>query len=127
VRYLETRDLTLDADQILAIYQKRWKVEQYHRSLKLIASLEKSITRTESTQTNHFVVALWSFVKIVLLKLQTNKNHYHLNAQMYLLALKHAFRELCSFQTEIPQKINAAYHRSIKHQLHHLSRKACAT
>ncbi len=29
VRYLVTSDLTLDADQIITIYQKRWKVEEY--------------------------------------------------------------------------------------------------
>ncbi len=34
VRYLVTSDLTLDADQIITIYQKRLKVEEYHRSLK---------------------------------------------------------------------------------------------
>ena len=34
VRYLVTSDLTLTADQICTIYQKRWKVEEYHRSLK---------------------------------------------------------------------------------------------
>jgi len=64
VRYLVTSDLTLDADQITTIYQKRWKVEEYHRSLKQNASLAKSPTRTETTQTNHVAAALWSFVKI---------------------------------------------------------------
>jgi hypothetical protein len=73
VRYLVTNDLTLDADQIITIYQKRWKVEEYHRSLKQNASLAKSPTRTETTQTNHFVASLWSFVKIELLKVQTSK------------------------------------------------------
>jgi hypothetical protein len=66
VRYLVTSDLTLSADQISTIYQKRWKVEEYHRSLKQNASLEKSPTRTETTQTNHFVAALWAFAKIEL-------------------------------------------------------------
>jgi hypothetical protein len=80
VRYLVTSDLTLNADQIITIYQKRWKVEEYHRSLKQNASLAKSPTRTETTQTNHFVAALWSFVKIELLKVQTNKNHYQLKS-----------------------------------------------
>ena len=86
VRYLVTSDLTLDADQIITIYQKRLKVEEYHRSLKKNASLAKSPTRTETTQTYHFVAAMWSFVKIELLKVQTNKNHYQLKAQLYLSA-----------------------------------------
>jgi len=101
VRYLVTSDLTLDADRIIAIYQKRWKVEEYHRSLKQNASLAKSPTRTETTQTNHLVAALWSFVKIELLKVQTNKNHYQLKAQLYLTALQQAFQELRSLQSEL--------------------------
>ena len=94
VRYLVTSDLNLNADQIIEIYQKRWKVEEYHRSLKQNASLAKSPTRTETTQTNHFVAALWSFVKIELLKVQTKKNHYQLKSQLYCSALQIAFQEL---------------------------------
>ena len=56
VRYLVTSDSALTADQLITIYQKRWK--EYHRSLKQNASLAKSPTRTPTTQTNHFVAAL---------------------------------------------------------------------
>ena len=103
VRYLVTSDLMLGADPIITIYQKRWKVEEYHRSLKQNASLAKSPTRTETTQTNHFVAALWSFVKIELLKVQTNKNHYQLKAQLYFSALQVAFKELQKLQSELSQ------------------------
>ena len=108
VRYLATSDLTLNADQIITIYQKRWKVEEYHRSLKQNASLTKSPTRTETTQTNHFVAALWSFVKIELLKVQTNKNHYQLKAQLYLSALQQAFQELRLLQSNHPIQLPTA-------------------
>jgi len=108
VRYLVTNDLTLDADQIIAIYQKRWKVEEYHRSLKQNASLAKSPTRTETTQTNHFVASLWSFVKIELLKVQTNKNHYQLKAHLYCSALRQAFDELQILQSTLSTQPSAA-------------------
>jgi len=98
VRYLITSDLTMNADQIITIYQKRWKVEEYHRSLKQNAAVAKSPTRTETTQTNHFVASLWSFVKIELLKVRTKKNHYQLKSQLYLAALQHAFHELHKLQ-----------------------------
>ena len=49
VRYLVTSDSALTADQLITIYQKRWKVEEYHRSLKQNASLAKSPTM----HTNH--------------------------------------------------------------------------
>jgi hypothetical protein len=54
--------MTLDANQIIAIYQKLCKIEQIHHSLKLNASLAKSPARTETTHINHFVVALWVFI-----------------------------------------------------------------
>jgi hypothetical protein len=108
VRYLVTSDLTLEADPIISIYQKRWKVEEYHRSLKQNASLAKSPTRTETTQTNHFVAALWSFVKIELLKVQTNKNHYQIKAQLYFSALQQAFQELKKLQSELAQQPTTA-------------------
>lgn len=98
VRYLVSSDLTLTADQLIAIYQKRWKVEEYHRSLKQNAAVAKSPTRTETTQTNHFVASLWSFVKIELLSVRTKKNHYQLKSHLYLSALQQAFLELRKLQ-----------------------------
>jgi hypothetical protein len=91
VRYLVTSDLTLTADPLATLYQKRWKVEEYHRSLKQNASLDKSPTRTPTTQTNHFVAALWSFAKLELLKVRTKKNHYALKTHLYISALQSAF------------------------------------
>ena len=108
VRYLVSSDMTLDAEKIIPIYQKRWKVEEDHRSLKQNGSLAKSPTRTETTQTNHFVAALWSFVKIELLKVQTNKNHYQLKAQVYFSALQQAFQELRKLHAELPQLPSSA-------------------
>jgi hypothetical protein len=98
VRYLVSSDLTLTADQLIEIYQKRWKVEEYHRSLKQNAAVAKSTTRTETTQTNHFVASLWSFVKIELLSVRTKKNHYQLKSHLYLSALQQAFLELRKLQ-----------------------------
>ena len=95
VRYLVTSDSALTADQLITIYQKRWKVEEYHRSLKQNASLAKSPTRTPTTQTNHFVAALWSFAKLEMLKAHPKKNHYALKTHLYLSALKQAFEALC--------------------------------
>jgi hypothetical protein len=46
VLYLVSSDLTLDYEGLTTIYQRRWKVEEYHKSLKSNASLEKSPTKT---------------------------------------------------------------------------------
>jgi IS4 transposase len=53
VLYLVTSDLTLSSDHIQQLYQRRWSVEEYHKSLKQNASLERSPTRTTTTQRNH--------------------------------------------------------------------------
>jgi hypothetical protein len=105
VRYLVTSDLTLTADRLATIYQKRWKVEEYHRSLKQNASLDKSPTRTRTTQTNHFVAALWSFAKLELLKVRTKKNHYALKTQLYISALQSAFDVLQQLE---PTRLHAS-------------------
>lgn len=92
--YLVTSDLTLTYLTLTTIYQKRWKVEECHRSLKQNASLAKSPTKTVVTQTNHFFAALYAYVKLEMLKVSTKLNHYALKARLYLVALQHAFLEL---------------------------------
>jgi len=94
VLYLVTSDTMLDSDQIKPFYKRRWKVEEYHKSLKQNASLAKSPTRTETTQTNHLFASLLAFVKLEGLTATTSKNHYALKTKLYVTALKSAFAEL---------------------------------
>lgn len=98
VLYLVTSDVTLDATHLTTIYQKRWKIEEYHRSLKQNASLDKSPTRTVTTQTNHFFAALCAFIKLEWLRTQTKLNHYALKSKIYLSALRSAFQSLHSME-----------------------------
>ena len=92
--YLVCSDTTATSDQLETSYQKRWKVEEYHKSIKQNASLEKSPTRTETTQTNHLFAALWAFVKLERLKHATARNHFALKTKLYFQALHSAFEEL---------------------------------
>lgn len=94
ILYLVTSDLTLDYLTLTTLYQKRWKVEEYHRSLKQNASLAKLPTRTVTTQTNHFFTALYAYVKLEMLKVATKLNHYAIKNRLYLAALQQAFHEL---------------------------------
>lgn len=84
ILYLVTSDTTLDGNGMTTIYQKRWNVESYHKSLKQNASLEKSPTQTVATQTNHFFAALCGFPKLELLKYDTKLNHFALRSKLYL-------------------------------------------
>jgi len=94
IQYLVTSDPTLTHDEILSIYQKRWNIEPYHKSLKQNASLEKSPTQTVVTQTNHFFAALCGFIKLELLKSSTQMNHFALKSKLYFSALQSAYHRL---------------------------------
>ena len=89
--YLVSSDMTLDGDQMMRLYQERWQVEEYHKSLKQNASLACSPTRTKRTQTNHFFVSLCAFVKMETLKIKTACSHFALKQKLYLAALQAAF------------------------------------
>src|SRR5687768_6669895 len=94
ILYLVTSDTTLDFAQITALYQTRWKVEEYHKSLKSNLALTKSPTRTTVTQTNHLICSIWAFVKLELLRVQTTTNHFALKTTLYMAALRTAFDQL---------------------------------
>jgi len=92
--YLVTSDMTLDYDRMTSLYQKRYRIEGYHKSLKQNAALEKSPTRTEVTQRNHFFASLCAYVKLEGLKIRTGINHFALKSKIYMSALKSAYAEL---------------------------------
>ena len=90
-QYLVCSDVQLTSEQVITIYQKRWNVEEYHKSLKQNASLEKSPTHTVRTQTNHLFACLCGYVKLELLKLSNHLNHFALKSSIYLRAMQVAF------------------------------------
>jgi IS4 transposase len=94
ILYLVTSDTTLDFGRITALYQTRWKVEEYHKSLKSNLALCQSPTRTTVTQTNHVICSLWAFVKLELLRVKTTSNHFALKTKLYMAALRTAFEQL---------------------------------
>jgi len=94
VLYLVSSDTTLTYDRITTLYQKRWNVEPYHKSLKQNASLQKAPTRTVTTQTNHLFASLCGYIKLELLKQSTHLNHFALKSKLYLQATQVAFDAL---------------------------------
>ena len=98
VLYLVTSDTTLDGDRMMGLYQERWQVEVYHKSLKQNASLACSPTRTRTTQGNHVFLSLCAFVKLETLKIRTSCNHFALKSKLYVAALQAAFGQLQKLQ-----------------------------
>ena len=101
VRYLVTSDLTLDFDRLTTLFQRRWGIEVYHKSLKQNAGLEKSPTRTETTQRNHLFASLCAYVKLERLKITTKLNHFALKSKLYLCAVKSAYAELVKLKAHL--------------------------
>jgi len=94
VLYLVTSDLNLTYPKLTTIYQKRWKVEEYHKSVKSNASFAKSPTRTEITQKSHFCASILAYIKFEVLHLKQNHNHFALKERLYLNALQVAYQNL---------------------------------
>jgi len=99
VLHLVTSDTSLTYDNLTTIYQKRWNVELIHKSLKQNAALERSPTKTITSQSNHIFAAMIAVTKLECLKLDHLSNHFQLKAKLYLKAVKAAFDELNSLSS----------------------------
>jgi len=101
VQYLLCTDLTLSFQQITTTYQKRWGVEEYHKSLKQNAAVAKAPVKTISTQANHLFASICAFIKLERLKINTNLNHFALKTKLYIKATQAAFRELAQLKLKL--------------------------
>lgn len=87
-------DVTLDGEPAATIYQKRWKVEEFHKSLKSNAGMAKSPTRTPTTQNNHVFMAIIAVFKLECLKMRHKLNHFALRAKLLVKATQQAYEQL---------------------------------
>lgn len=94
IQYLVCSDLTTTYQQIITLYQRRWKVEEYHRSLKNNTALSKSQTSSCRTQVNHIFASIIAFFKLEVMKQKTKLNHYAMKNSLHLTALKSAFKKI---------------------------------
>ena len=99
VLYLVSSDLNLTYKQITTIYQKRWKVEEFHKSVKHNTSFAKAPTKTFQTQLSHFYASIIAQVKLERLKFRTGCNHFALKSKIYLASLRAGFMELDKLST----------------------------
>ena len=102
ILYLASSDLSLSAASLSSIYQKRWKVEEYHKSLKSNASFAKSPTKLAHTQSNHFFASIVAFVKLEALRTSMRLNHFALKGKLYQAALARALQQLQQFKAACP-------------------------
>ena len=108
IQYLVCSDLTVTYQQIISLYQKRWKVEEYHRSLKNNSALSASPARSTTTQSNHIFASMVAFFKLELMKQKNNLNHYAMKSQIQWWALKAAFKKLQELKPDYQLPLNFA-------------------
>jgi hypothetical protein len=92
--YLITNNITLNFQEVLEIYKKRWKVEEYHKSLKQNLKIEHSPTKVETSQRNHIHLCVCAFIKLEKFRLNYKMNHFALKEKIYIEALKIAYKKV---------------------------------
>jgi len=101
ILYLISNDLTLDSDALYKLYQRRWRIEEYHRSIKQNASITKSPCWEIRTQRNHIHMALIAYCKLEGLKIKRKLNHYTLRNMLFIKAAMAAWAELKNLRKEV--------------------------
>jgi hypothetical protein len=96
--YLVTNDIGLSFDEVLEIYKRRWKIEEYHKSLKQNLKIEHSPTKVETSQRNHIHLAVLGFIKLEKLRLNYKMNHFSIKEKIYIEALKAAYQKVGELQ-----------------------------
>jgi len=94
ILYLACSDLDCDPAAIETIYQKRWSVEVFHKTLKSNTALAKSPTQRVRTQGNHVFLSIYAAFRLECLSLKHKMNHFALRAKLYLKANRIAFDQL---------------------------------
>jgi len=92
--YLVTNDIDLTTDRILEIYKRRWKIEEYHKSLKQNLKIEHSPTKVETSQLNHIFLSVCGFIKLERLRLNYKMNHFAIKEKIYIEALRVAYKKV---------------------------------
>ena len=91
---LVTNDLSLDAASVQKLYSTRWRIEEFHKSLKQHTCVARSPTQTLSTQSNHLCASVCASIKLETLKRKTVMNHFALKHLMMVRCAQSAFAQL---------------------------------
>ena len=92
--YLVSNDMHCSAERLYEVYQKRWRIEEFHKSIKQNASSEKSPTKKVKTQCNHVYAAMIAYRKLEMLKFKTGLNHFAIKYKLIVRANQVAMQEL---------------------------------
>ena len=94
ILYLVSNDLHSDANNLYEVYQKRWRIEEFHKSVKQNASLAKSPTKKVRSQCNHVFASMIAYCKLEFLKIKPHLNHFAIKYKLIVRANQIAMQEL---------------------------------
>jgi len=92
--HLISNDIKLEKNAIETIYQKRWKVEVFHKNIKSNTGLAKSPAKKEKTQSNHIFMSLVATARLECLSLKVGVTTFGLKMKLYIKAQRQAIHEL---------------------------------
>jgi hypothetical protein len=92
ILYLISNDIELDKESMEKIYQKRWKVEVFHKNIKSNTGLAKSPAKKVKTQSNHIFMSLLATAKLEGLSVKKGLTTFGLKTKLYIKAQKEALR-----------------------------------
>jgi DDE superfamily endonuclease len=92
--YLACSDLQLGYEEIFNLYKRRWKIEEYHKSLKSNCSLEKCQASSHTAQKSHFYCAALAYLLLEKTKAKEDKNHFALKKELTILQVKYGMKAI---------------------------------
>ena len=92
--YLATSNLELAYEDIFNLYKRRWKIEEYHKSLKSNCSLEKCQASSHTAQKSHFYCVALAYLLLEKTKVKEDKNHFALKKELTILQVKYGMKAI---------------------------------
>jgi hypothetical protein len=94
ILYPVCSDLNCDAEALGTVHKKRWKVEEFHKTLKSDAAMAESPAHTVRTQSSHLFLSICSVFRLETFSPGLKMNHFQTRAKLYMTAIRSAFKQL---------------------------------
>jgi len=83
IKYLATDNLKLtDYDEFTNHFEKRWKIEEFHRGIKQTTGIQNCYSIKASSQKTHIYAAFTAFIKLEINRIKEHISWYEQKAQI---------------------------------------------
>lgn len=88
ITYLASNDLTLSYDELLASWQQRWRIEEFHQGLKQTTGIGKCTAQRTHAQKIHIFGSMVAFLKLEQVREVNGQTWYEQKAEINRLATR---------------------------------------